>query len=613
MCGIVGYVSSTQYRLDKHLLALKHRGPDASGAHYNTGLGLGHTRLSIVDAHTEANQPFILEDGQFILVFNGEIYNFKELRDILKNKGHIFSTASDTEVLLNSYQEYGTDMFTHLDGMFAFALFDKKRNTLLCARDHLGIKPFYYYLNNDTKEFFFASELSALFEFPLKKSVNENSIAEFLYNCWIYEPDTGYKDIYKLKPGEYIEIELDSFETTKKIYFTVTNTEVSYQSKNIDTLIKRSVFLQSYNEVKMGNFFSGGIDSTVIASLIDSEAKNLTVDFDKNHKDYLHDDTYFAKKIASVLKLDVDYIAIPDTLSPLEKIQYVAKNTEDLVADFTFLATEEISKESNRRGYKIMLSGMGADELFCGYPRYKIVHYDKLFRFLSKLIKPFYPLLRHNKQLAKKIDRYFSYFSASSFGIAYSQLLGYFSHDEVNALLKNKKCARQYEEKVAQMLENVKGIPRLKQAMYLDIYGFLSHNFMIADKASMRHSLELRVPLATKDILQKNFHLSSSRLLSFNKTKIQLRNLLYGSIPKQYVDRKKIGFNPPLDHIIHAIGEKKILEILKHSEINSHLNISLVNTIVKKHFQNKENNTYKIWQILYLHYWMEHNFTTAYT
>lgn len=607
MCGIVGYLSAGSYNLDPHLTALKHRGPDASGVYYHTGLGLGHTRLSIVDTHTEANQPFFLENKQYVIIFNGEIYNFKSLRETLKAQGHIFSTTSDTEVLLNAYREYGTDMFTYLDGMFAFALFDKTKNTLLCARDHLGIKPFYYHLNRSKKELFFASELSALFKFPLPKTINENSIAEFLYNCWIYEPDTGYQDIYKLRPGEYMEIQLDSFSVTQELYFTITDTSTLNTSSDINDIITRSLSLQSYNEVKMGNFFSGGIDSTVIASQIDRKTNNLTIDFDKDRKDYLQDDAYFAKKIASVLNLNVDFIKIPDTLSSLEKIQYVAKHTEDLVADFTFLATEEISKESKKRHYKIMLSGMGADELFCGYPRYKIVHYDMLFRLLSKCIGPFYPLLRRSKLFSKKIDRYLSYFSASSFGIAYSQLLGYFSHDEVETLLKNKKSAVLFEKKIEHLLENVKEYPRLKQAMYLDIYGFLSHNFMIADKASMLHSLELRVPLATKDILQKNFHLSASKLLSFTKTKIQLRNLLYQYIPKQYVDRKKIGFNPPLDHIIDDIGEQKILKILKDSPVKNYLHLSLVNTIVHKHFNKNENNTYKIWQILYLHYWIQYN------
>ncbi len=609
MCGIVGYVSKTRYKLDKHLLAMKHRGPDAIGTYYDNGLGLGHVRLSIVDTKKEANQPLTLENQNYVIVFNGEIYNFKNLRSELILKGYSFLTTSDTEVLLNTYIEYGIKMFEHLDGMFAFSIFDKKRNTLFCARDHLGIKPFYYYLDDANEELYFASELSAVFEFPIIKVVDENAVTEFLFNGWLYEPNTGFKNIYKLQPGEYLEIDLNKFIVKKELYFNVANMKTKEPLGGIYNIIKNSVTLQSYNEVKMGNFFSGGIDSTVIASLLNKDVKNLTVEYAKDDvaSSGIEDDAYFANKIASVLELDIDYIHISNNLSPLEKIQYVARSTEDLVSDFTFIATEEISRESKKRGYKVMLSGMGADELFCGYPRYKMVCYENMYRFISQLIKPFYPFLKRNKFISKKIDRFYAYLSAKTFGIAYSQLLGYFSYDEITILVKNKKSIDKFENKIERLLSNVKHFSRLKQAMYLDIYGFLSHNFIISDKASMLHSIELRVPLSTKNILQNNFYIDDSKLLSFKKTKIQLRKLLYKLIPKNYVDRKKAGFNPPLDQIINSIGKKEILTTLECSQVSNYLNMSFVKNIIENHFTNIDNNTYKIWQILYLHYWLEYN------
>ena len=610
MCGIVGYVSKTKYELSKQLTAIKHRGPDAIGTYYDEKLGFGHTRLSIVDTKAEANQPFTLEDKNYVIVFNGEIYNFKDLRSDLTLKGYKFKTTSDTEVLLNTYIEYGSKMFEYLDGMFAFSIFDKKKNSIFCARDHLGIKPFYYHLDETNKELYFASELSAIFEFPIAKEIDADSITELLFNGWVYEPNSGFKNIYKLKPGEYLEIDLNKFTVKKELYFDVSNEKtVKKQVEDIDDIIKKSVALQSYNEVQIGNFFSGGIDSTVVASLLDKDVKHLTVGYDKDDvkASGIEDDAYYADKIASKLDLDISYIQISEDMSPLEKIQYVAKNTEDLVSDFTFIATEEISRESKDRNYKIMLSGMGADELFCGYPRYKMVKYEKMYRTISKILKPFYPILKSNKFISKKIDRFYAYLSAKSFGIAYSQLLGYFSYDEINTLVKDKKSISRFEDKVDKMLSHVKHFSNLKKAMYLDIYGYLSHNFMISDKASMLHSIELRVPLTTKDILQKNFYEDDSKLLNFKKTKIQLREFLYKFIPANYVDRKKAGFNPPLDQIIKDIGEEKILTILENSEVNSYLNISYINDIVKNHFAHKNNNTYKIWQFLYLHYWLEYN------
>ena len=610
MCGIVGYVSKTKYKLDKHLLAIKHRGPDAVGTYYDENLGLGHTRLSIVDTKSEANQPFTLENKNFIVVFNGEIYNFKELREELILKGYKFLTTSDTEVLLNTYIEYGAEMFEHLDGMFAFSIFDKEKNTLLSARDHLGIKPFYYFLDKENKEFYFASELSAIFEFPISKVVDEDAVTELLFNGWLYEPNTGFKNIYKLQPGEYLEIDLNDFTIKQKLYFDIADEKaVKKPSKTIDNLIKDSVNLQSYNEVKIGNFFSGGIDSTVIASLLDKDVKNSTVEYDKEDvkSSGTENDAYYADKISSVLDLDINYIQISDKMGPLEKIQYVAENTEDLVSDFTFIATEEISSESKKIGYKIMLSGMGADELFCGYPRYKMVRFEGMYRFISKLTKPLYPILKNSKSISKKIDRFYAYLSAKSFGVAYSQLLGYFSYDEIFSLVKNKKSIENYERKIEKLLYKVKDFSKLKQAMYLDIYGYLSHNFMISDKASMLHSIELRVPLTTKDIVQKNFNANDSELLSFKKTKLQLREFLYKVIPDKYVDRKKAGFNPPLDQIINDIGEREILSILKQSQVNNYLNFSSIKETIENHFNKKTNNTYKIWQFLYLHYWLSYN------
>jgi len=610
MCGIIGYISKNKHKLDKHLEIIKHRGPDAIGTYYHKNIGLGHTRLSIVDTKSEANQPLKLDNENYIIIFNGEIYNFKELRQKLISKGYKFSTTSDTEVLLNTYIEYDTKMFDYLDGMFAFAIYDKIKNRLLSARDHLGIKPFYYYLNETNQELYFASELSALFKFPIEKKIDRNAITELLFNGWIYEPNTGFKDIYKLQPGEYININLDNFKIKKELYFDVANIDQSHiPSNTIDNIIKNSIDLQSYNEVKIGNFFSGGIDSTVIASMLAKDVKNLTIAYNKKDiaSSGISDDAYYADKISSLLNLDIDYINISDNMSGLQKIQYVAKNTEDLISDFTFLATEEISKESSQQGYKIMLSGMGADELFCGYPRYRMVKYEKMYDLIAKLTKPFYPIIKKNKSVSKKIDRFYAYLSAKSFGIAYSQLVGYFSYDEISNLIKDKKSIETYENKLQQMLKKIQHLSKLKQAMYLDIYGYLSHNFMISDKASMLHSIELRVPLTTKDILLKNFYVDDSKLINLKKTKIQLRKLLYKIIPKEYVDRKKAGFNPPLDQIINDIGKNKILSILEKSKINNYLELSTIEKIINNHFSKQTNNTYKIWQILYLHYWLEYN------
>jgi len=607
MCGIVGYISKQKYELKPHLNQMRHRGPDASGTFYTDNIGLGHVRLSIVDTGRGANQPYILDNQDYVIIFNGEIYNFKILREILINKGYIFSTESDTEVLLKMYIEFGLEMFSQLDGMFAFSIFDKSKNSLIIARDHLGIKPIYYHIDKIKREFYFASELSTLFEFPIKKEFDEKALTEFLFNGWLYEPNTAFSKVYKVFPGEYIQINLDNFEINKEIYFDISDKKnIAIPTKDIDDIIYDSIQLQSYNEVQIGNFFSGGIDSTVIATLIDQEIHNLTVSYNKADLAVanISDDAHYAKKIGDILNLNIDYITMSNLLEPLEQIKYVAENTEDLISDFTFLASEAISEEAAERDYKIMLSGMGADELFCGYQRYNMVKYEYFYKFISVILQPFYLILKRSKTFSKRIERFYSYLNAKSFAIGYSHIIGFYTYDEISSMVKDKKSIKVYENKVEKLLNRVKGVSRLKKAMYLDLYGYLSHNFSIADKSSMLHSIELRVPLVTKNILEKLFYGKDSELISFRKTKLSLRNILYKFIPEKIVDRKKVGFNPPLDKMIKDIGKEEIEELLEESPLKEYMDFKYFYKIVEEHFLGNANNTYKIFQIIYLHYWL---------
>jgi len=607
MCGIVGYTGKQRYELEPHLKQMEHRGPDSSGTYYTDSFGLGHVRLSIVDTGKGANQPYVVDNEDYVIVFNGEIYNFKMLREQLVDKGHTFSTESDTEVLLKMYMEFGLNMFSHLDGMFAFSIFDKAKNTLILARDHLGIKPIYYHIDKLKEEFYFASELSTLFKFPIKKEFDEKALTEFLFNGWLYEPNTAFLEVYKVFPGEYIQINLDDFEIKKEIYFDISDKKnIVIPKNNIDDIIDDSIQLQSYNEVQIGNFFSGGIDSTVIATLINKKIHNLTVSYNKTDLAVanISDDADYAKQIGDILNLNIDYITMPTLLEPLEQIKYLAENTEDLIADFTFLASEAISAEAAKRDYKIMLSGMGADELFCGYQRYYMVKYEAIYKGISILLQPFYSILKRSKILSKRIERFYSYLKAKSFAIGYSHIIGFYTYDEIKAMVKDKNSIKEYENKVDKLLNRVKGVSKLKQAMYLDLYGYLSHNFSVADKSSMLHSIELRVPLVTKNILEKLFYGKDSELISFRKTKLPLRNILYKFIPEKIVDRKKVGFNPPLDKMIQDIGKEKIEYLLKDSPLMMYLNFDYIYKIIEEHFLGNANNTYKIFQIIYLHYWL---------
>lgn len=615
MCGIVGYISNNNINLNTHLNKIYHRGPDFSDVYYDSiekkYVGLGHVRLSIIDTASHANQPFYFED-KYILIFNGEIYNYIEIRNELKEKGYTFNTESDTEVLISAYDYFKEKVFEHLDGMFAFCIYDKVNNKVLIARDHLGIKPIYYYYNEKLNEIFFASELKALFEFEnVPKNISSQAICEYLFNGWLYEPDTGFENIFKIMPGSYIEYDLESQQKKTITYFDVSkeyNNSRNLQTSSIENLIDNSIKKQCRSDVPLGVFFSGGIDSTIIASKVDN-LKCLSAKYDENDikSSGIGDDYFYSEKIAKIVNLDIEAIELKNEKFDLDIIKHIVNSTEELNADFTYFISEKISIEARNKNYIVMLSGMGADEIFGGYPRYKIVKYRNIFKIISFLLKPLKNLIKKNKSLSKKIDRFFSSIDEKDFIYSYSSLIGSFSRLEVEKIIKDKNEIQKYHDKINSFLNKVRKETDFKKAFYLDLYGFLSHNFIVADKSSMQASIEKRVPLINKELAVKNFFEKENELLDFFNTKKQLKKILYKILPKEIIDRKKTGFNPPMDNMINEIDKNDFLKIIKSGNLGYYINLEFIEKLIYNHFNNIDNNTYKLWQILFLHFWLEEN------
>jgi asparagine synthase (glutamine-hydrolysing) len=617
MCGIVGYLSNKKIPLKNNLLKMQHRGPDSTGEyHFNSNAihgGLGHVRLSIIDLHSHANQPFSYLD-RYTIVFNGEIYNFIELKKELKTHNYNFSTSSDTEVLIAAYDYYKEKVFDYLHGMFAFAIYDKVHNKLICARDHLGIKPLYYYFNIKEKKFFFASELKTLFSFSdVPKKISKDSISEFLINGWLYEPDTGFENIFKVMPGAYIEYNLQTSTIKNEIYFDVSNEQRLrdiVKTENIEKLIDNSINIQCRSDVPLGLFFSGGVDSTIIASKV-TNPNCLTAKYDKGAlKDSgIASDYDYSMKIAEKLNLNISSIELEQEDFSIKKIKSIVRCTEEPIADFTYQISEKISFKAREKGYKVMLSGMGADEIFGGYPRYRFIAYKRLFSFIAIGIKPFKGLIKKFKKFDKKIDRFFLFTKEKNFIDSYSSLIVGFSNKEVGMLVKKQNSLLSYHNKLNQYLEKVKNKSNFKKAFYLDLYGFLSHNFTITDKSSMQASIEVRVPLVNKFLLVKNFYEDENKLLDFKIMKKQLKNILKIILPKNIINRKKTGFNPPMDIIINSLGKATMISIIKEGTLNKYIHLDYIYLLIENHFNQKDNNTYKLWIILYLNYWIEENET----
>lgn len=607
MCGIIGYLGKQQKKKEfqNAMEAMAHRGPDnQTVVHFENSphsLTFGHLRLSIIDLSSDADQPMYDTESRYCLIFNGEIYNFRQLK-----KEHLssvaFQTGSDTEVLLEMYRKYNKEMLQYLEGMFALAIYDSQEGTLFIARDQLGIKPMYLYHTEDT--FIFSSEIKGICQFSeVDSSKDKGCLAEFLVNGFLYEPDTGYQNVTKLKPGHYAFIDINtSAIAVNQIAYWELSKDLS-QSNNLEKDVSYAINSHLVSDAKKGLFFSGGVDSSLILCMSEEPLEAMTVrpDDEEVAQSGMENDFSYAKRIAAHRNVDLIQVPLDDSEdSILSEIEWIAKNVEEPIADYTFLASYKLSQKARDRGYKVMLSGMGADELFGGYDRYLLVKYAAAFRMLLLPVSIFG---RFWKSLAKKTQRFASFFREKDFLMKYSSLIGYFSREEISFLLGSESGMIEFQKKLSQRMENCEKMTPLKKAMFLDAQGFLSHNFMVADKSSMLASIEMRVPLATHSLYARTMNASEEQLIRGKTTKRILKSILEKFIPKELIYRKKTGFNPPLDAKIWNLGMEKIMNTIQKSSIIEVINMDAVQAILEAHFTKKVNNTYKIYSLLFLAAW----------
>ena len=608
MCGLTFFYSKIRdcdAELRSSLLLTHHRGPDSSGV-YGKALpdcyfGLGHNRLSIIDTSSLGDQPMVR--GPLSVAFNGEIYNYKEIRQHLLLRGYGFDSDTDTEVILNAYAEFGINCFSLFKGMFTFAIVDEEKSKVFLVRDSVGIKPLYIFQGDDC--LFASSEIKGLKVFPeVDQTISQQDIFEFFNTGFLYEPSTGFEYIKKLPPGHYLDldlldgvVELGEFKTSL----------IVDDKRTLKEKVFGSVENQKLADVPVGIFFSGGADSSILACLA-NDTNLLFAGYDKDPTSDL--DIKHAALISKHLKAKLTTVRIEGSSTQVSEIldsfYFVADNTEELISDYTFWSTYLLSKAARDSGYKVMLSGMGGDEAFAGYPRYLVVKYHSLI----KLLAPIFKLLNYASlvpnSLSKKFDRLLSYLEEQDWPLGYSRLLGYFSGEELRKLFTNFDDLNEvYKEKLDIIDERFVGGDRVKKAQHFDALGFLSHNLAVADKASMLASIELRVPLLDESVYAHGLNSKSHVLIPVLSLKKPLKRLLNSLLPKKLIDRPKTGFNPPLDGLIQSLGSLVILSELE--SLSKVFGLKPVEDIVKAHFLGTANNTYKIWQLLYFSRWLKTN------
>ena len=611
MCGFSFYCSdqiNPVSDLENSMLKIAHRGPDASGIFFNKTddffIGIGHNRLSILDLSDAGKQPMDLGHG-VIISYNGEVYNHNILRHLLHDKGYKTKGHSDTEIVSLLYTEFGVASFAMLKGMFAFVIFDEKRKKIFLVRDRLGIKPLY--LSQNASGLFASSEIRGLKAFSAVKSdVERNDIFEFFNQGFLYEPSTGYSTIKKLMPGHFLEFDLTNGMITV-VDFKMTST-LSFPQSLADK-IHESIRQQVVSDVSLGTFFSGGVDSSILASY----AEDNDLFFAKYDSDVASDlDLKFSGKISTFLNKPLgvtDIFSAHQTADELmQTVDFVAENTEELISDYTFWATYQLSSAARAQGYKVMLSGMGGDEVFAGYPRYSVLKKHRWVKFLCPLLKLSKHLGIFPKKWDKKFERLVSYSTEKHWPTAYSRLLGYFSRRDLSQLCVDIDMLDQnYQCKLNLIAQSYLGKQndKVKFAQFFDLSGFLSHNLMVSDKASMLASIELRVPLLDESVVAHGLSLSTNELLKNGQLKYPLKKLLATRIPKHLTDRPKTGFNPPLDGLINQIGKQRLKDEVSYA--GKFINLNALDALLESHFSGTANNTYKLWQLLYFSRWLKLN------
>lgn len=600
MCGLICSYGMQEHKMCQALKSISHRGPDALGTKSlkvfeNSNLDLGHVRLSILDLDPRSNQPFTLNDKHY-LVFNGEIYNYKELAEDLLDVQELV-TKSDTEVLWRLLVQFGTGILSKLEGMFALVFYNSDNSDLIITRDSLGIKPLYYsgdFVNN----FVVSSEIKGILNYGIKPEINSLDIAEYIQFGYLNEPSTGFSNMKKIEPGQVIKINLRLKSVHKSTIVLDKMSELT-----LIEVLNRSISNHQRADVPQALFYSGGIDSSLLLALMQREKVRPIVwnsSKDDTKAAGFSNDAIYAKKILN--HLSFDYLELIDKSENVlfeEELDLMAEGIEELIGDYTFIASLKLSELVRQNGYIVAHSGMGADEIFGGYPRYLAF---KLIDKYSFVLRFLVPILRFLK--SKKSGRLISSINAKNVHDKYFSLISAFSSEEISELLKPRLIEHLNVVK-ERIWRDARMDTPLKTAINVDMRGFLSHNFIVADKSSMQASIEMRVPLANQTTLRWFRSANDKQLVKSFLTKVSLRKVLYSFINKKYFRRPKAGFNPPLDNKINKLGKNKVMEMLSSSSLSEYICQEMVNNIVQRHFDKVENNTYKIFSLLFLAKWLK--------
>ena len=618
MCGIVGIIDfngkalNHSSNLKNALKKLRYRGPDHQDCYESESTLLGHTRLSIIDISDHANQPFYSDDGRYTLIFNGEIFNFKELKNELIQQYSIsFKTSSDVEVLFHFLIRYGVSHLKKLNGFFAFAFYDKLQNKMWLARDHFGIKPLYYALK-ENQHLVFSSEMKALLEFPIKRELDQASVQNYFHLMYIPAPYTIFKTVRKLEPGQNIEVDIDHKDVQFNSFYSLPPSdqlsEDSYESAQhkIHNLLTRAVELRMVSDVPLGSFLSGGIDSSIISTLAQKISGNLNT-FSIGYSDEPYfDETPFANLVAKKIGSNHTVFSLSNK-EMFEHIHDMLDYIDEPFADSSSVAVYILSKYV-RKHIKVVLTGDGADELFSGYHKHMAEYLIRnpsskekaalLAYPVSKLI----PASRTGKlsNLSRQIQK-FKKGSQLDVKERYWQWAGFPSH---HLLSKESEQETRKEQWLGTLQKNNKDI----NDMLLTDMQFVLPNDMLykVDMMSMANSLEARPPFLDYNLVDYVSKLPGSYKIERNFKKKILQDTFKMDLPNELYRRSKKGFEIPLQKWLTNEMKPEIDQLLSKNIIQEQgiFNWEEVSTLKNKLFsKNSGDAQTMIWAIVVFQSW----------
>ncbi len=626
MCGIVGVVDIKGNRkIEREKIKsmadqIIHRGPDDEGFFLDRGVALGARRLKIIDLET-GDQPQCNEDGSIWITYNGEVYNFHELRKELEEKGHKFKTKSDTETIIHLYEEEGEEGFKKLRGMFAFGLWDRRNRRLLLVRDRIGKKPLYYTFP-DPSTIAFSSEIKGILKFgSIDKELDLNALDLYLTLEYIPSPLSIFKKIKKITPGHYLVF--DERGVFEKSYWELEKVEVPSNIEEIKErlreLIKESVKLRLISDVPLGAFLSGGIDSSSIVAMMHSLGVDPLMTFSIGFEEKSYNELKHARRIAELFKTrHYEFVLTP---SALELIWELVNYLDEPMSDFSIFPTYLVSKMA-RKYVTVILSGDGGDELFGGYEHYIAEKIERILRkYFLKIPHKIFPLISHflppkdvKKGIINRIKRF-------SDGLKFPPKLSHFrwmlyldkfakerlyTNDFLSKIDKNSEL---YErEPLSSIFEKMNSFDSMNRELFLDLKSYLVDDIMVkVDRMSMACSLETRAPLLDHKLVEFVFSLPGNLKVKGITTKWIYKKSMEGILPKETIYRQKEGFSIPIKKWLRDEFKGLLEEYLSEERIKEGglFNYYEIKRMKEEHIKGIENHSHRLFALLLFEMWRE--------